>query len=91
MHGVGIKTVDAMASPFHCHMHAPGSQWRASVTRNRMPCLATHTSSRVGSMCEELSIKPGTSVATGLWRAGTMVALGGTAEPWLVPQRLDTG
>lgn len=81
MHGGGIKTVDAMASPFQCHVHVRGSQWRASVTRNRMPCLATHTSSRVGSMCEEHGIKPGTSVATGLWRAGTMVALGELQSP----------
>lgn len=81
MHGGGIKTVDAMASPFPCHMQAPGGQWRASVTRNRAPRLATHTSRGVGSMCEEHGIKRGTSVATGLWRPGTMVAPGQPQSP----------
>lgn len=48
MHGGGIKTVDAMASPFQSHVWAPGRQWRASVTRNRAPRLATHTSREWG-------------------------------------------
>ena len=81
MHGGGIKTVDAMASPFRCHMQEPGGQWRASMTRNRAPRLATHTSRGVGSMCEEHGIKRGTSVATGLWRPGTMVAPGQPQSP----------
>lgn len=81
MHGGGIKTVDAMASPFRCHVQAPGGQWCASVTRNRVPRLATHTSRGVGSICEEDGIKRGTSVATGLWRPGTMVAPGQPQSP----------
>lgn len=81
MHGGGIKTVDAMASPFQCHVQAPDGQWCASVTRNRAPRLATHTSRGVGSMCEEHGIKRGTSVATGLWRPGTMVAPGQPQSP----------
>lgn len=81
MHGGGIKTVDAMAFPFPSHVQGPGGQWRASVTRNRAPRLATHTSRGVGSMCEEHGIKRGTSVATGLWRPGTMVAPGQPQSP----------
>jgi len=81
MHGGRIKTVDAVASPFLCHVQATSVQWCSSVARNRAPRLATHTSRGVGSMCEEHSIKRGTSVATGLWRPGTMVAPGQPQSP----------
>lgn len=83
MHGGRIKTVDAMASPFQSHVPASGSQWRAKVACNRAPCLATHISRGVGSMCEKHGIKRGTSVATGLWRPGTMVAPGQPQSPGL--------
>lgn len=81
MYGGGIKTVDAMASPFQCHVQAPGGKWHARVAHNRAPRLATHTSRGVGSMCEEHGIKRRTSVATGLWRPGTMVAPGQPQSP----------
>lgn len=81
MHGGGIKTVDVMASPFQRHVQALGDQWCASVARNRAPRLATHTSRGAGCMCEEHGIKRGTSVATGLWRPGTMVAPGQSWSP----------
>ncbi|KAK5877396.1 hypothetical protein CesoFtcFv8_024903 [Champsocephalus esox] len=71
----------AFPPPIQCHVHTPGVQWRGSVGRNRAPRLATHTSRGVGSMCEEHGIKRGTSVATGLWRPGTMEAPGQPQSP----------
>ncbi|KAK7881586.1 hypothetical protein WMY93_029995 [Mugilogobius chulae] len=74
--GVMLRSAEVGASGQCC----------ASVACNRAPCLATHTSRGVGRTREERAIKPGTSVATGLWRPGTMVAPGQPQSPGLCRQ-----